>query len=179
MCNHHLNYILRQVGFKQSSVDECVWYKYKTIFFYYVDDDIFMRSDSKAIDREIKDMEKSWLYIEYKGNIEDYLGANVEDKDNSKINLTQPQIINSINNDFQIPKNTAPRQTLALSTKILCYNAASPPFDERFNYCTVVGKLDFLEKSTCPDIAYATHLYTLFSHDMWEYHGDAIIHLVK
>ena len=61
MCNHHLNYILRQVGFKQSSVDECVWYKYKTIFFYYVDDDIFMRSDSKAIDREIKDMEKSWL----------------------------------------------------------------------------------------------------------------------
>ena len=31
--NHHLNNALRQVGFKQSAVDGCVWYKDETIFF--------------------------------------------------------------------------------------------------------------------------------------------------
>ena len=61
MWNHHLNNTLRQVGFKKSAVDECVWYKDKTIFFYYVGDGIFMGPDSKATDRAIKDIEKAGL----------------------------------------------------------------------------------------------------------------------
>ena len=160
-------------------MDECVWYKYETIFFYYVNNDIFMGLDYKVIDRAIKEIEKSGLDIEDKGNIEDYLGANGEDKDNGKIKLTQSQIIDSIINNNHLLKNTSPRQTPALSTKILRCDAASPPFDKRFNYCAVVGELNFLEKSTRPDIAYATHHYARFSQELREYHGDAIIHLVK
>ena len=72
-----------------------------------------------------------------------------------------------------------PRQTPALFTKILRYDAASPPFDERFNYCVIVGKLGFLENSTRPDMAYAMHQYTRFSQDLRDSHGGAIIHLVK
>ena len=87
---------------------KCVWYRYKTIFFYYVDDGIFMGTDSGAIDREIEEIDRAGLDIEDKGNIKDYLGINVDDQDNGKINLTQPQIIDSIINDVQLPKNTAP-----------------------------------------------------------------------
>ena len=111
-----------------------MWYKNDTTFLYYVDDGIFVGPDSGATTRTIEEIERAGLDIEDKGNIENYLGVNVEDQENGKVNLTQPQIIDSIINDIQLPNNTAPRQTLTLSTKIMHHNAASYPFDEHFNY---------------------------------------------
>ena len=72
------------------------------------------------------------LDIEDKGNIEDSLWVNIEEKDNGNIRLTQPQVIDSIIKDVNLPKNTAPRQMPDLSTKILRRIAAAPPFDKRF-----------------------------------------------
>ena len=51
--NHHLNDALHRVGFKQSAIDECVWYQDQTIFFYYVDNVIFVGPDSGAIEKSI------------------------------------------------------------------------------------------------------------------------------
>ena len=64
---------------------------------------IFVGPYSKATSREIEETERAGLYIEKKSNIEDYLGVNVKDKDNGKIKLTQPQIIDIIINDIHIP----------------------------------------------------------------------------
>ena len=83
-------------------------YKEETIFFYYVNNDIFMGLEPGAIDRAIKDIEREGLYIEDKGNIEDYLSVNIKDQHNVNIKLTQPEIIDRIINDVQIPKNNAP-----------------------------------------------------------------------
>ena len=66
-----------------------------------------------------------------------------------------------------------------MSTKILCRNAASPPFGKRFNYQSVVGKINFLEKTTRPDIAYAMHQCAHFSQDIRASQWGAIIHLVN
>ena len=52
--DHHINDTLHQVGFKQSAVNYFVWYQYETIFFYCVDDGIFMEPDSGAIDKAIE-----------------------------------------------------------------------------------------------------------------------------
>ena len=138
-----------------------------------------MGPESGAIDKAIEEVAKSGLDIEDKGNIKDYLGVNIEEKDNGKINLTQPHIIYIIINDVQLPKNTAPRQTPAVSNKILWRNAAAPPFDKHFNYRAVLGKIKFLEKSTRTDISYATHQCAHFSQDPRSSHGDTIIHLAK
>ena len=179
MCNHHLKNALRQVGFKKLSVDECVWYWDKTSFFYYTDNGILMGPEYGDIERSIEEVERSGLEIEYKGNIEDYLSINVKEQENGNIKLTQPQIIDSIINDAQLPKNTAPQQTPAMSTKIPRCESASPTFNKRFNYLAVVVNLNFLEKITRPDIAYATHECAHFYHDPRASQGDAIIHLVK
>ena len=64
--------------------------------------------DSKDIDNEIEEVERAGLDTEYKGNIQYDLGVNIEKQENGKIKLTQPQIIDSIINDVQLPKNTAP-----------------------------------------------------------------------
>ena len=179
MWNQHPNEKICQVVFKKSAMDECVWYKDATILFYYVDDRLFMRPESKAINMESEEIYRAVLDNEYKENIEDHLGVNVEDQDKGKIKLPQLQIIDRIINDVQIPNKTTPQQTPALSTKILNYDADSPTFNEGFNHQSVVGKLNFLEKSTRPNISYTMHQCTHFSQDTWASHMDTRIHLVK
>ena len=58
-------------------MDECIFYKGKTIFFFYVDDGIIMGSDVDDIKAEIKLLGTKYD-IEDKGEIEDYLGVNVK-----------------------------------------------------------------------------------------------------
>ena len=78
-----------------------------------------MGLESKAIEKVIKEIEKAGLYIEEKVKIEDYLGVNIEEQYKGNIRLTQPQIIDIILRNVNLPKNMAPRQTPTLSTKIL------------------------------------------------------------
>ena len=92
-----------------------------------------MGPESGATDKAIEEVDISGLDIEDKGNTEDSLGDNIEEQGNGKIKLIQPQIIDSIINEVQIPKNTAPRQTTAMSTKTMGHDAAAAPFDERFS----------------------------------------------
>ena len=47
------------------------------------------------------------------------------------------------------------------------------------HYRKVIGKLNFLEKSSRPDIAYATHQCARFCVDPKESHVKAVIHLTK
>ena len=49
---------------------------------------MFMGPDSKAIDKTIEEIKKAGLGIGYKGNVEDCLGVNIEEKYNGKVRLT-------------------------------------------------------------------------------------------
>ena len=53
------------------------------------------------------------------------------------------------------------------------------PFDEEWYYRSVIGKLNFVEKSTRPEIAYAVHQCARFSSDPKESHANAIKRIVK
>lgn len=48
------------------------------------------------------------------------------------------------------------------------------PFDGHFHYRAVIGKLNFLEKTTRPDISYAAHQAAQFSANPWVTHGKAL-----
>ncbi len=54
----------------------------------------------------------------------------------------------------------------------------APPFNLNFNYCSVVGKLNYLTQTSRGDIMYATHQIGKFSPDPREHHGEAILYLV-
>jgi hypothetical protein len=51
-------------------------------------------------------------------------------------------------------------------------------FDLDFNYRSVVGKLNYLAQTTCPDIMYATHQIAKSSSDSRQSHGKAILYLI-
>jgi hypothetical protein len=70
--------------------------------------------------------------------------------------------------------NTKPRTTPAASSKLLTRHSGSQSFDNSFNYRSVIGKLNYLEKATRSDISYAVHQCARFVSDPKVEHGEAV-----
>ena len=112
--------------------------------------------------------------LEDQGDINDFLGIQVRKHQNSTIHLTQPQLIDAILKDLHLQDNSNPRETLALSTRILHKDSDGEDMKPEFYYWSMIGKLNFLEKSTRPDIAYAVHQCARFSVVPKKSHAKAV-----
>ena len=66
------------------------------------------------------------------------------------------------------------KHTPAASSVLLSRHLESDDFDESFHYRSVTGKLNYLEKCTRSDIAYATHQCARFSTCPKTEHGAAV-----
>jgi hypothetical protein len=180
----HLQKGLRNIGFVPSKVDECVWFREDVIFTFYVDDGIAWSPSSASVDKFLADFrneEKAGAKydIEDKGDITDYLGINFEkDTTTGTVHLSQPHLIDQIIREVGVERFKS-RPIPAPSSKILGRDLDGPDFKYKFNYRSIVGKLNFLEKGTRPDIAYAVHQCARFSSNPKKSHGDAIINLAK
>ena len=159
---------LTKASFTQSQVDPCLYYRPGLIFLVYIDDCLLLSSKYELIDQRIHDLRAAEPHfnMEDQGSVNDFLGIQVKHKPNGEITLTQPQLIASILKDLHLNKdNVITRKTPCLSTVLLHKDPKGQPMTNEFNYCSVIGKLNFLEKSTRPDIAYAVHQSTRFSSD--------------
>ena len=175
---------LTNMGFTQSKVDECVWYKGDIIFTFYVDDGIIWCPRAEGIDEFMRDIQDpktagQSFDIEDRGDVSDYLGINFSRQKNGKIMLSQPQLIQQIIDDVGISSNHRTKPTPAASSKLLHRDLLGKSFKGEFDYRSVVGKLNFLEKGSRPDIAYAVHQCARFSTNPKESHAEAIRHIVK
>ena len=63
--------LINTVGFRQSKVDECVFYKGNVIYVLYTDDSILAGPSKQEIDQVIKDIRKAKLDITVEGDIQD------------------------------------------------------------------------------------------------------------
>jgi hypothetical protein len=173
--NHYLVDHLQQVGFVQSEHDPCVFYKGKCVYILYTDDSILAGPDEHELDSIIQQMKDVGLKITSEGSIEDFLGINIERKSDGSFVLTQKRLIDSILHDLGLDRgNVTPKQTPTSSSKILSKHPSSPIFDGHFHYRSVIGKLNYLEKSTRPDLAYAVHQCARFASDPRYEHGQAV-----
>ncbi len=173
-----VNKLTEEVGFVQSKVDECVFYRGKTMYALYTDDSILAGPDKNEIDDIISDMKKAKLDITEEGELEDFLGVNIERMADGTIHLTQPHLIDQILDDLRLNnENVTTKNIPALSSKILSRHSESEKFDGSFNYKSVIGKLNYLEKSTRSDISYITHQCARFAIDPKVEHAQALKHL--
>lgn len=78
---------LLNLGFEQSKVDECVFYRGSTTFLVYVDDGILIGPDKYEIDKIIKELQKTFKMTD-EGDLKDYLGVNVEKQKDGSIKLS-------------------------------------------------------------------------------------------
>jgi hypothetical protein len=167
---------LTKAGFQQSKIDPCVFYYQGKVLLIYVDDTIILGPTLQGIE-DILTKLRSQFNIDDEGDMSDYLGVRVTREKDGTIHLTQPHLIESILRDLHLidKKQTTTRALPALTTRILHPDATGTPFNNRtFHYRSIVGRLNFLEKSTRPDIAYAVHQCARFVENPTELHAEAI-----
>lgn len=129
----------------------------------YTDDTIVTGPKQQDVDQAIKDI-GSIFNITSKEVIEDFLGVKItRNEQNGTIEMTQPQLIDSILLDLQLDDKANEKKLPASPTILLQKFENSDPHDESFHYRSVIGKLNYLEKSTRPDIAYAVHQCARFA----------------
>ena len=174
----HLRKGLVALDFVPSKVDDCIFYRGSVIFMVYVDDAIFMGPNKEDIDKCILDMKDSFK-LQDKGDISDYLGIKITSLPDGNIKLAQPHLIESILQELKFAGNTKPKQTPAASSIILQRDLDGKDFDEHWEYRSVIGKLNFLEKSTRPDIAYAVHQCARFAANPKKSHALAVQHIAR
>ena len=174
----HLFKGLLELGFTQSTTDECVFYRGPTIFMVYTDDGIFCGSDKDDIDTCMNELGQRFEITD-EGDIDEYLGVKVTRLDDGTIELTQPHLIDSIIADLGFKENTKGKDTPAPSTASINRDIDGPDHDESWEYRSVIGKLNFLEKSTRPDIAFAVHQCARYSSNPKQSHSTAVRYIVR
>ena len=69
--NKYLHNILLKLGFVQSEVDECVYFRNGLIYLLYTDDSILASRDESEIRRAIEDIQSSGLKMTIEGSVTD------------------------------------------------------------------------------------------------------------
>jgi ribosomal protein S19E (S16A) len=93
--------------------------------------------------------------------------------------MTQPQLINRIIKELNFNKGMKPTNIPAYSTSILTAGKERPPHKADWNYQRIIGKLNFLEKPCCPEIACAVHQCARFSTDPRNNHTDVVKQIIR
>jgi hypothetical protein len=184
--------IPRGFRFKGSRRSHCG----KVALMFYVDDGIFVGPTNKDIDEAYailsapvpptprKGIRKTkpgypTLKMTDEGDHSDYLGVKVDHLENGTIKLSQPHLIKSILDDLGFNERTGTKTTLAACTVKLNRDLHGLPFDDEWHYRSVIGKLNFLEKSTRLDIVYSVHQCSRFSSDPKASHATAVKRIGK
>jgi hypothetical protein len=167
-----------EIGFAQSLIDDCVFYRRNTIFIVYVDDGIFIGDSDDQILAIIAQLQSLGLKIEDQGLPADYVGVNIKRLKGGGIEFTQRALIDSIIEDVGL-NDTITKPVPAKANIILLTHKDQPRFELDFDYRSVTGKLNYLAQTSRPDIMYATHQIAKYSSDPRVPHGEAIIYLVR
>jgi hypothetical protein len=105
----------------------------------------------------IRQMRKQ-LDITIEGDLTDFLGVNIDRRPDGTIHLSQTKLIDQILHDVRMDgNNIKTRETPAASSKLLSRHPDSPDFDNSFHYRSVIGKINYLERGSRPEIGYAAH----------------------
>ena len=91
------------------------------------------------------------------------------------VHLTQPHLIDQILKDLRLDDDRVKAKTTpATSSTLLSRHTNLEDFDRLFNYRSVLGKLNYLEKGSCSDIAYIIHQCARFTTCPKKERGKAI-----
>jgi hypothetical protein len=178
---HHLCHELVNIlGYTQSTFDNCIYYHGTTIFIVYTDDGILFDPLECNIQIRIKDIQVRFE-IDIQGNLQDYLGIHINYHNDGTITMTQPHLIDSILSDLNLTDNHENKSTSKtlppMPTHKILADPKGPPFSYPWNYQAIIGKLNFLEKSTQPNITYVVHQLACFLTKLRQLHGQAVKYL--
>jgi hypothetical protein len=116
--NNYLITKLLEINFKQSIIDDCVFYRDDLIFIVYVDNGIFLGSSDEQLRSIINKLQNLKLSIEDQGHPADYVGVDIKKLKDGIIELSQRALIDSISADVALG-NSKVKAVPAKISKIL------------------------------------------------------------
>ena len=102
------------------------------------------------------------------------LTSKIEQKSPNEIIFTQPHLIDDVLNDLGLRHAKDGKETPAASSQILTRNDSRTDHDKSFHDRSVIGKLNYLEKATRPDISFAALQCARFVADHKKSHAKAV-----
>ena len=174
--NKYMDQGMRENGFTPSQFDPCLYYRGSVVFLVYIDDCIVFGPSDQSIDQVVKDLRacSRQFTVDDQGVVGDFLGIQVQKQDDGSILLTQPQLIDSIIKDLHLQTSSNSKKAPSMMTSLLHKDANGPAMTPDFHYRSVIGKLNFLEKSTRPDISISVHQCARFSENPKRSHTETV-----
>jgi hypothetical protein len=154
--------------------DKCVFYKGNTIFMIYVDDGIPIDPDSSKIKEAMLDV-LAKVEVQDKGDLSDYLSVKVRKPPDGSIESVQMQLIDSILAVLKSVEHGGCNQ--AKTYEPHCKHDGKmnqDEFDSSWDYKSVVGKLNYLEKSAIGYIAISVPPFALYMSQTIRIHDEAV-----
>lgn len=125
--------LVDELGFTQSLIDQCVFYRGTTIFICYTDGDIALDINGNNIDSFVQELQnKANLKVDDTGHPNDYVGVNIQHQLDGTFHFLQTCLIDSIIADCGLANSSKKKQVPAKSSKILFAHLDLPPFDSPY-----------------------------------------------
>jgi len=159
-------------GFRQSSVDPCLFIRKDLILIVYVDDCLLFAKEDKLLDSFVLSLQ-SEFNLTCAGDVGAFLGIQFTRSSHGPLELTQPGLISKIVKECGLDEESKRHNTPAV-TKLLSKDCSGPQREHSWNYRMIVGMLTYLSMSSRPDIAFAVHQCARFSSCPMRIHEIAI-----
>jgi hypothetical protein len=160
------------MGFIKSDIDSCLYLRDGLVFVFYVDDGIIISSDDSKVQQFIDELRKFNFDLSIEADYAGYSGVDIIAQPDGTLLMAQSGLIERILIDLGLTDSTSTKATPA--AEILGPFKSSPPFEESFNYRSVLGKILYVSSNTRCEITLANHQCARFSIDPRSPHGVAI-----
>jgi hypothetical protein len=141
------------------------------VFVFYVDDGIIISLDDAKIQRFIEELRECNFGLGIEADYAKYLGVDIIAQPDGTLLMSQTGLIERFLVDFGLTNYTSTKITPA-AEQILRPFKTSPPFEELFNFRSVLGKILYVSSNTRCEIT--NHQCARFSIDPRSPHGIAL-----
>ncbi len=151
---------LEDQGFRESSLDPCVFLMKDMIILVYVDDCILVGENGLMIADFIESLKKGPenFISTYEGKLDKYLGVDIkQEQEGNGFTLTQPFLIERILQAADIDLHMTNSRSKPVVGSLLSKGIDGPERKHDWKYWTLTGMLGYLQQTSQPEISMAMH----------------------
>jgi hypothetical protein len=152
--------VMQSMGFQRSAADPCLYFKWDNgwlcTWMSWIDD-CFVSGQAQDV-KEVTAQMRSLFDCEEIEEISEYVGCKLDyDKTQGKLKITQPVLLQSFHNEFQLPKTERKFKTPVEPGQVLEHGGSQHCLEpgKQKEFRSGVGKLLYLSKWSRPEIANA------------------------